>query len=123
MLFNEGMAFTKFTFEMEPADYYTVSCYGTVDKRAYDLWRYNFNPNPYQPQWNGVAPTLPASSWFLLPGPSDQAGTGGVSNPLAQATPLLITGLPVLAVRVVLTAVGTVPAPTNTTTVSVLAVA
>jgi hypothetical protein len=122
MIFNDAMAFTKFAYMLTPSDYYTVTLYGTLDKRAYDLWRYNLNPNPYLPQWQGVAPTLPASSWFILPGPSEQTGTGAQTNPMVQASPSLTTSMPVLAIRAVLTAIGTAPAPTNTVYVSVLAV-
>lgn len=119
MIMNDAMNFTKFTFMFSGSDAYSVTIYATADKRAYDLWRYNLNPNPYLPQWQGTAPTLPASAWVVCPGPSQQGGEGGVANPLTATNPTFVAGNSWLAFRAVLTTIGT---PTTQVTLTVDAV-
>jgi len=100
---NEAMGFTKWTFSLIGAvagSGYTVTLYGTNDPKAYKAWMSSFNPQ--SPHGNV---TLPASSWFVLPGPSEQSGTGTIANPMTPATPLFQFSGTLLAVRAVLTSV------------------
>lgn len=105
MVLNEAMNFSRWTFSLLGGGTgYSVSCYGTIDPVAYGIWRQSFNPGQAIPGVPGSAKnSLPATSWFLLPGPSEQTGTGGIANPLTGTSPLLTVSLPLLAVRVVLT--------------------
>lgn len=108
----EAQGFTKWQFALVPApgqttfSGYSVTLLGTVDSRAYGQWEASINPYKY---YNTTAPTLPAGSWFLLPAPSDQSGTGSDANPLTSTNPLLNVSRPLVAVRAVLTGV-TAPA-------------
>lgn len=99
----EAMNFTNWMFSLIPGaggstTGYTISCYGTSDPIAVAQWRSSFNPQV-------PAKTIPASSWVLLDAPSTQAGTGTIANPMTSTSPMLIVKQPLLAVRVVLTAV------------------
>ena len=117
MALNDAMDFSKWTFSgVGGGTGYTVSLYGTNDPVAYAAWKQSINPGAYP----GGPVTLPASSWFLLPGPSEQSGTGAIANPLVAGSSNLFqySGV-LLAVRAVLTAVGTI---SGTYTVNVQAV-
>lgn len=103
-LLVEARDFTKWTFSrIGGGTGYAFSIYGTVDPMAYKLWKYQFNPNLFLGQ---NAPTLPASSWFLLDAPSAASGTGSVGNPLTDSAPLLQYSGALVGVRVVLTTAG-----------------
>lgn len=53
---------------------------------------------------------LPIGSWILLPGPSDQSGTGVDANPMLSGTnPILSASRAAAAFRVVVTSVGGTP--------------
>lgn len=103
---------------------FTVSIYGTIDP---NLARLAYQTGANYPGQQGQSPSLeasltaiPASSWFLLPGPSEQTGTGSITNPLvtsATGAALFIASLPLVAVRAVLT--GTAPT-TGTAGITVL---
>ena len=98
----EAMNFTKWTFSLLGAGSagYTVTIYGTNDPKAYKAWMSTFNPqSPH-----GTV-TLPASSWFKLPGPSEQAGTGAIANPMTDSVPTFQYSGGLIGVRAVLTAV------------------
>jgi hypothetical protein len=84
---------------------YSFSIYGTVDPLAYAVWRSQWNPQAYFGRVGGP-PTLPGTSWVLLPGPSDQAGTGTSANPLTEASPIFQYNGALVACRVVLTTAG-----------------
>lgn len=115
MALNEAMNFTKWTFSMNQGTTgYTISLYGTNDPKAYAAWKQGFNPGQFP---NGI--TLPASSWFLLPGPSEQTGTGAIVNPITSTSVLFQYSGTLLAVRAVLTAATT---PTGVAVVNVNAV-
>lgn len=97
---------------------YSVSIYGTIDP---ELERYaGQNAATHISQHNGIDPSLngrldviPATSWFLLPAPSDDPDAGSVTNPLATTATgptILNCSLPLVAVRAVLTT-----APTTAT--------
>lgn len=53
---------------------------------------------------NGDVLSVPANSWTLLPGPSDQAGTGVDVNPITGIGQMFHSKRPLLSVRAVLTA-------------------
>lgn len=93
-----AMGFTKWVFQLlgNTANI-SVTIYGTEDPAAYSA----FTTNSGQDGWSSPCP---ASSWFALPGPSEQSGTGAIANPLTSTTPLLVVSLPLVAVRAVVTA-------------------
>jgi hypothetical protein len=96
----EAIGFTKFTFQaIGGVTGYTITFYGTIDPAA--------RPNGIPLAKGSTA--VPASSWFVLPGPSEQSGTGGINNPINTTTGnnLLTCSLPLVAVRAVITAVST----------------
>lgn len=95
-----AIGMTKWIFQKIGAGTgYTVTLLGTI------------NPAAYQAYTNGGAgdpigtSAIPASDWFVLPGPSEQSGTGIIANPLTDTTPILTVSMPLVAVRAVLTAV------------------
>jgi hypothetical protein len=105
----EAIGFTKWTFQFiglgANVAGYTVQLLGTVDPSA----------RPYgQPLPKGST-ALRASSWFPLPGPSEQSGTGVISNPMVSGvTPAAFTcSIPLVAVRAVLTTIGSPTAGTS----------
>ena len=82
---------------------YSVSIYGTTDPVAYAQWRASHDPQAYFNRVGG-APVLPPTSWVLLPGPSEQTGTGVVGNPLTSSAPFFQFSGAIVGVRAVLTA-------------------
>jgi hypothetical protein len=84
---------------------YSFSIYYTADPVAYKVWVYACNPNPsniFAAQ--GITLTsLPASSWSLMPGPSEQSGDGSTSNPLTGGSATFLADQAWLGLRVVLT--------------------
>lgn len=114
MALNEAMNFTKWSFMLNAGTTgYSISLYGTADPKAYAAWRNAINPG----QSNGI--TLPASAWFLLPGPSEQAGTGAIANPITSTSTMFQFSGSLLAVRAVLT---TATTPTGVASINVEAV-
>lgn len=107
---TEAMNFTKWTFSLigggTPATY-GITLYGTNDPAAYTAWKMALNPSYAMLYNGGKTVTLPATSWFKLPGPAEQSGTGAISNPITPTSPLLTVSLPLIAVRAVLTTAGT----------------
>lgn len=86
----EAIGFTKWTFQLIGGGNPQVTLFGTVDPAVYETGR--------------GSTVCPATSWFQLPAPSEQSGTGGVSNPLGVNGVILLTcSLPLVAVRAVLT--------------------
>jgi hypothetical protein len=84
-----------------------AAVYGTLNTqfRTYQ----NMNPPPGEPTAAyGTACAIPESSWYVLPAPSEQSGTGNVTNPLiptgTNASVLFVT-MPLTAVRVKVTGV------------------
>lgn len=115
MVLNEALGFTKWTFTLLGGGTgYSVSVYGTNDPTAHIVWSQKMNPGQYT-----TPASLPASSWFLLPGPSEQTGTGTIANPMTGTAPVFQFSGSLLAVRAVLTASAT---PAGSITVAVLAV-
>jgi hypothetical protein len=119
----EGIGFSKWAFQMigagATAAGYTVTLYGTLDPAAYD----DAFGRPYggtgsrllQVTAQGRGYTgLPATSWFPLPAPSEQSGTGVITNPMISGSAsIMFCTMPLVAVRakaVVATGGG---APTN----------
>lgn len=107
--------FTKWVFQLAgPAASMTgtaafgISIYGTVDPGI--LAQTYSNPSN-SPGYSYVEPEcsltlIPGTDWFLLPGPSEQAGTGSVSNPMttnATGGSMFFCNMPLIAVRAVLT--------------------
>jgi len=106
-----AMGFTKWVFQLlGTLTGVSVTIYGTIDPNAYLVYTANAaNDGPttgtlYIPGTAlGQAVSVPASSWFALPGPSEASGTGGIANPLTATTTLLVSSLPLVAVRAVVT--------------------
>jgi hypothetical protein len=107
-----AMAFTKWAFQLlGNTAGISVSLYGTLDYNAYLVYTANSGVEGYTTGSQYLAGTVirapvsvPASSWFLLPGPSEQSGTGSIANPLTGAVPVFTCSLPLVAVRAVVTA-------------------
>ncbi len=100
MALNEAANFTKWTVSATGGGTgYSVTMYGTNDPKAYAAWRQGMNPGQYP----GGALTLPASSWFILPGPAEETGTGQIANPLTATNPQFQFSGVLLAIRAVLT--------------------
>lgn len=128
----EGIGFSKWVFQMigagSSAAGYNVTLYGTIDPAAYDLvWGRPFGGTgsrlPQIAAQGKGSLNLPATSWFQLPGPSEQSGTGNMSNPLISgASNVLFTTLPLVAVRGVATILTGGSAPTNPVQVLVFGV-
>lgn len=116
MALNEAQGFTKWKFTASGGGTgYTVTLYGTNDPLAKAAWRQSHNPGAYP----GGVLVLPASSWVILGGPSEQSGTGLIANPITATTPTFDFSGSLLAVRAVLTAVA---APSGIFTVNAEAV-
>ena len=133
---GEARNFKQWTFALEQAttsgalSNISVTLYGTVNPAAWQTWwnaiqgRNNYGANPplaIQGITNaaGYVPGIPPQTWFPLPGPSEQSGTGGIANPITPVTPLLTVNMPLVLVRAVVTAAST---PTGTFHVSCTAV-
>jgi hypothetical protein len=110
-----AVGFTKWAFQLAgpganaaTTAAFTVSVYGTLSpgilaqtySNAGNTTGYNYvNPE-------ASLTMIPGYDWFLLPAPSEQAGAGGVTNPLvtsATGSGVLIVSMALVAVRVVLT--------------------
>jgi len=102
MALNEARDFKTWNFSLTGVGAGStpeITIYGTNDPAAYRAWVQAFNPGYYP---GGVA-TVPASSWFVLPGPDQEAGTGTMANPLTAAAPYLEFKGSILACRAVFT--------------------
>jgi hypothetical protein len=126
----EGIGFSKWVFQIigagSSAAGYTVTLYGTIDPAAYNaVWGYPGNPAQNIPaiaasgmRYKG----LPSTSWFQLPGPSEQSGTGNMSNPMISGiSNTLFTTLPLVAVRAT-AVISTTSVPTSPVQVLVFGV-
>jgi hypothetical protein len=102
---------------------YSISIYGSNDPRAFVPVSVNNRGevpgSPYfvQPSGrdgalrlpiaahplNGDVTAVPANSWVLLPGPSDQVGTGIDVNPIISVGQMFMARRPLISVRAVLT--------------------
>jgi len=120
---TEGIAFSKWVFHLVPLTStalsgISVTVYGTISPFAYLTFQgvvvNGQTPFPIVPQQGpnfapgytnatGFVPGIPPWEWFPVPGPSEQGGTGNISNPLTASSPLLFSTLPLVAVRVVVT--------------------
>lgn len=100
----EGIGFSKWGFQiLGGGTGYSVSVYGTLDPV---LFKYLDTPGTAgTPQ--ALALIVPASSWFLLPAPSSETGTGADANPMVAANPTMLASRPLVAVRAVVTATAT----------------
>lgn len=117
--FITPIGLSKVTFQIigpgATAAGYTVSVYGTIDPTAYFAYTANSAndgitagtaKNTTQANY-GVVYTIPATSWQLLPAPSEQSGAGVVANPMVTGTStfMQVSGA-FVAYRVVLTTIG-----------------
>lgn len=84
----------------------SATFFGTFDPALYAFYLANIGTWQGQALGAGGGGILvpPATSWFQLPAPSEQGGAGTVSNPLTTAGTVLEIRVPVMAVRVVITA-------------------
>jgi len=100
---------------------YSVSCYGSIDQvitvlgrpldsESITAYKYSTLQQKVTPQGQGYAGSLSlATSWSLLPGPSEQGGTGIMTNPIVTGTnsnQFLRVAMPLAAVRVTVTISG-----------------
>jgi hypothetical protein len=103
-----------------------VTLYGTISPNAYNTFTnvnlYGQTPTPNSPfigagtgpvAVSGInnnaafSPGVQPWEWFAIPGPSEQAGTGTIANPLTSTQPLLFSTIPLVAVRAVVTSAAT----------------
>jgi hypothetical protein len=118
---SEAIAMKTWTFQIigpgAAAAGYTVTLYGTIDPAAYDNVFGRPGPDPVTGapavKASGKGNLLvPATSWFALPGPAEQGGTGTMTNPMVSGTSnILQVSMALVAVRAV-AVIGTAPAPT-----------
>ena len=120
----EARAYKSLTFQLVQQGSvalagYQVSLYGCTDPAAYQTHIYAIqgrtpqglsalpfggNAESLGSAAMGYYPGIPAGSWGLLPGAADAAGTGVISNPLTPQNPFFTTGIPLVAIRAVVTA-------------------
>jgi hypothetical protein len=120
----EARGFTKWTFSLIQTGTvalagYQVTILGTMDPNANQTWWYAVqgrtpsgvsalpaggSPSQLGSAALGYYPGIPTTSWFVLPGPSEQSGTGVIANPLTPANPVFTCNLPLNMVRAVVTA-------------------
>lgn len=104
----EASGMRNYTFTMDNTTGYTVALYGTNHPNVQAAWQ---GPNAGPSGGPQGSTIVPAKEWFLLPGPTDQAGAGGDANPMTSTTPQFQTTIVVAAVRAVVilqtTATGT----------------
>lgn len=110
--FSTPIGFSKYAFMMTGGGTaYAVSLYGCIDQNAIREFIPPGGSVLGQPGFVGTTTdpttTVPATSWFLLPGTAESTGTGVMTNPLVPATPFLYVSMPLIAVRAVLTTIGT----------------
>ncbi len=94
---------------------YSVTLYGTFDRNAYDIYHQlgDYTPNLVAASTTGRGSLLlPATSWFVLPGPSEQSGTGLSLNPMVSGaggftSQVLVVSMALTAVRAVGVVTGT----------------
>lgn len=117
----QAAGYTKWTFQLvgpgvtaATTAAFSISIYGTIDpnilQQSYQTAGNYPSSVGKDPSFTASLTAIPATSWFLLPGPSEQTGTGSITNPLttAAAGPTILTAsMPLVAVRAVLT--GTAP--------------
>ena len=119
----DANCYTKWTFQpiiltAGTLTAFGITVYGTISSNAWNQFQLN------QIQNNNanflMAPTfIPATNWFVIPGPSEQSGTGLIANPLSLIGQSLSYSGPLTAVRCVLT---TAVAGTATLGISCLAI-
>jgi hypothetical protein len=117
----ELRGFSKFRITVEQAGTvaptgYSIGIYVTSSPAAFQTYMYALQgrtptgisalPFGGTPNMLGAAPSyqpgIPAGAWVLAEGPSDQGGTGGVSNPIVPANPQLTISGGIVAIRAVL---------------------
>ena len=91
---------------------YSVTLYGTLGRSAYEIYFPSYDgPNGeyYNQAGTGRGSTLlPTTSWFSLPGASEQSGTGYSLNPIVSGTSqVLVVSMALVAVRALATVIGT----------------
>jgi hypothetical protein len=94
---------------------YTVTLYGTFSRSAYDIYHQlgNYTPTLVNPATTGRGSTLlPLTSFFVLPGPSEQSGTGLSLNPMvsggaAFTSSVLVVSMALTFVRAIAVVTGT----------------
>ena len=106
-------AFSKWTFQMvgpgaqDNVNQITVSIYGTINP---ELLHHSYTQTGIDPSLTGNLTAIKAPDWCLLPGPSEQSGTGSIGNPLVSGqTNWLTVSLPLVAIRAVCTNVTGTP--------------
>ena len=113
----EAIGCKEFTFQIigpgAASTGYSITCYGTVDQAAYAYGKAPGQttvvyPNTAQQSTivgQGKGSTaLATTSWVVLPGPSEQSGTGVMGNPmLSGSAQILKVSLTLVAVRCVAT--------------------
>ena len=115
----EGRDYTKWTTSLTGTSTgLSILVLGCNDPLAYAAFKLKINPSFYQinnqpiPSGMTTATTIngstvyepPAASWFILPAPAEQSGTGSVANPMTNANPLLQFSGALKAIRVVVSA-------------------
>jgi hypothetical protein len=121
---TEAIGFKDFAFQfIGPGAQtvgYSVTVYGTLDPAIYVAGQpvgqptQNVNGVNITPTGKGSSPTALLTSWFILPGPSEQGSTGVMANPMLSGTaPILRVNWPLVAVRAVATILTGGSAPTN----------
>jgi hypothetical protein len=119
---TEGIGYSKWVFHLVATDAtalssLSVTMLGTISPFAYSTFTGVMGgktPTPQVPQVGpayapgysnatGFVPGVAPWEWFIIPGPSEQSGTGNIANPLTAYTPLLYTSMPLVAVRAVVT--------------------
>lgn len=99
---TEAIGFSKWAFQMvqigtTSVTGYSATIYGTIDPEAYIAWQRQIQ--------TGQTTSINANSWFKLPAPAEQTGTGTSTNPITALGTVLPYNLsPLVAVRCVLTA-------------------
>lgn len=98
----DAMGYSRFVFQLLGTfTGFTATFYGTNDPALYAYYLANIGT------WQGSTTAIPTTSWFTLPAPAEQTGTGTSVNPLTSAGQLLEVRTPIMAVRCVLTSSGT----------------
>lgn len=112
LILPEAIGFTKWTFSLAGLNAaaiagYTVTIYGTIDPTAFQAWKPENNGPNGGPNGSTI---INPGSWFVLPGPEEETGTGPMANPLTATAPMLFASGALVGIRAVLTAIAS-PGP------------